>query len=112
MLKPDDLKSQLHAAFKQYIPKAIEQCMANDMQEAGTSKLAKEKAKKFAKTFDDLVSEPLAESIAQAIDYYVKNAQIYGTIITVGSRFTQTATINSTDKPLVNGKVPNTLGIK
>jgi hypothetical protein len=50
--------------------------------------------------------------MAQAIDYYTKNAQIFGTVITMGSPTTQTAMINSTPMPATNGSIPNTLGIK
>ena len=65
----------------------------------------------IAETFDDLVTEPLAENLANAIDYYVKNIAITGTIITSGSPVTQTAMISSMPTPVINGKVPNTLGI-
>jgi hypothetical protein len=53
----------------------------------------------------------LADNIANAIDYYIKNMAITGTIITVGSPVTQTAVITSMPTPVANGKVPNTLGI-
>ena len=46
------------------------------------SELGKSRAKAFADTFDELVSEELAKLIASAIDYYVKNISIFGTIIT------------------------------
>ena len=109
MLKPDDLKSQLKSAFSAYLPPALEQCLVNA---AGVeSDAVNEMAKNFADTFDDLVSEPLAESIANAIDYYVKNATITGTIITVGSMVTQTAQIAPAPTPVTGGKIPNTLGI-
>ena len=68
-------------------------------------------AKKFGETVNDLISEPMAQRLAAAIDYHVRSANIYGTIITVGSMVTQTAVVNS-PSPLTNGKVPNTLGIK
>jgi len=49
--------------------------------------------------------------LAEAIDYYIKNADITGTIITVGNKFTQTAKINPPGTPVMGGKIPNTLGI-
>lgn len=109
MLKVADLKSQLQAAFKAYFPPALEQCLINAA--GAESDVTNAMAKDFANTFDEMVSEPLAESIANAIDYYIKNASITGTIITVGSMVTQTARINPAPTPVVAGKIPNTLGI-
>ena len=111
MLNASALESQLKAAFSKYLKAAIQHCVLQDYCQHGKSELAVEKAKRFAETFDKLVSQPLASSIANAIDYYVKNAQIYGTIITAGSPVTQVASINSLPTPVTNGKVPNTLGL-
>lgn len=109
MLNKDDLKSQIQAALSNTLPKALEQCMINA---AGSeSNVVNEMAKDFSETFDQLVSEPLAESLAGAIDYYIKNAAITGTIITVGGMTTQTASIAPPPTPAVGGKIPNTLGI-
>ena len=44
--------------------------------------------------------------------YYVRNIEISGTVITVGGPMTQTAKINGMPTPILNGVVPNTLGIK
>jgi hypothetical protein len=68
-------------------------------------------AKDIADTFDELVSESLADIIANAIDYYIKNMNITGTIITVGSPVTQTAVIAPAPTPITGGKIPNTFGI-
>lgn len=109
MLRVGDLESQLKSALGNIIPKAIEQCKLNEYP--NESELAKEKAKEFAETFDDLVTEQLAKLIASAIDYYIKNATITGTIITAGSPVTQTAVIMPAPMPSTAGKIPNTLGI-
>ena len=58
------------------------------------------------------IVKQLAQLIANAIDYYVKNISITGTIITVGSMVTQTAMIAPAPTPVVAGAIPNTLGIK
>ena len=108
MLKVDDLKSQIQAALSQYIPSAIETCILNKMP--ARSKEGEEMAAEFAKTFDELVSEPLADSLANAIDYYVKNGSVVGQIITIGNKFTQTATISP--RPMPTAAIPNTFQIK
>ena len=110
MLKVDDLESQLKTALKKIIPPAIEQCKLAEYPM--DSELGKSRAKAFADTFDELVSEELAKLIASAIDYYVKNISIFGTIITVGSMVTQTAVIAPAPSPVTAGSIPNTLGIK
>ena len=109
MLKVDDLKSQIKSGLSNIIPAAIESCKLQEFGQDGTK--AKEKAKEFADNFDELVSDQLAEVIANAIDYYIKNADITGTIITVGGPFTQTAMIAPPPSPIVGGKIPNTFGI-
>lgn len=110
MLKPDVLKDQLADLFHNTIPTTFEQLylqMCPEKSDAGDKA-----AKKFGETADEMLSDKWAETISQAIDYYVKNAQIFGTVITVGSPTTQTAMINSTPMPATNGSIPNTLGIK
>ena len=62
-------------------------------------------------TLTEKVIDPLAKRLAAAIDYYVRNANVYGTIITTGSPVTQMAAISS-PTPLTNGKIPNTFGIQ
>lgn len=110
MLVVANLESQIKSALSNIIPKALERCKLNEYQSENSDK-AKEMAKKFADEFDDLVSADLAKLIANAIDYYIKNAAIMGTIITVGSPVTQTAPIVPAPSPVVAGKIPNTLGI-
>lgn len=109
MLKVDDLKSQIKTGIQNIVIPAIERIEL--MKQPVTSELGTEQAKNVADTFDELISEPLAEVIANAIDYYVKNIAITGTIITIGGPTTQTAQITSMPTPVTNGKVPNTLGI-
>ena len=91
------LRSALEEAFKHVLP-----C---------TSKAGNKVAKEFGESITKMIAEPLGIRFSNAIDYYIKNADIYGQIITVGSPTTQTAKIES-PSPLTNGKVPNTLGIK
>lgn len=109
MLKVDDLKSQIQSALSAYIPAAIQTCLLNQQPEK--SEQSTQMAREFAETFDKLVSEQLAESLANAIDYYIKNMDITGTIITIGSQFTQMAKIVPAPIPITAGKIPNTLGI-
>ena len=75
------------------------------------SEYGEDLAKDMAETFDELTAEPLADLLANAIDYYVKNITITGTIITAGSPVTQTAQIVPSPTPVTAGKIPNTLGI-
>ena len=109
MLKVDKLEKEIKKAFDETFPGALEQAMLMIFPEQ--SKTGDNIAKKFGETVNDLISEPMAQRLAAAIDYHVRSANIYGTIITVGSMVTQTAGVNS-PSPLTNGKVPNTLGIK
>jgi hypothetical protein len=109
MLKVDDLKSQLKSAITNTVKPAIKQVLLASYPVK--SNQGDEMAERLSQTFDELVSEQLATLFAQAIDYYIKNASITGTIITAGSPVTQTAVITSLPTPVTNGKVPNTLGI-
>ena len=108
MLNPTRLESELKTAFEECLPGAFERAFMETMPEK--SKAAEEKAKQFGETIKELLAEDLAKRIAGAIDYYVKNANVYGTIITMGSPFTQTAVVN-TPSPVTGGKIPNQLGI-
>jgi len=109
MLKVDDLKKQIKSAFSEYIPLALETCFKNSSPIR--SEISDRMAENFAKQFDEMVSDPLAESLANAIDYYIRNADITGFIITNGSSTTHTVTINPPPTPITGGKIPNTLGI-
>ena len=113
MLNNMQLKADLKNTFSQILPNAIEICMRSTFTEMTdeSQKLCAE----FAERFDDMVSDALAERMADIIDQYVKSACIYGTIITTGSPVTQMAMINpggvvNVANP-VAGKIPNILGI-
>lgn len=109
MLDTDKLKSEIMDGIRNIIIPAIEniELLKTPQQSELTNKLAKD----VAETFDELVTEPFADIIANAIDYYIKNMNITGTVITTGSPVTQTAVIVPASTPITGGKVPNTLGI-
>lgn len=108
MLNEQKLYKEIKAAFNETFPTAFQHALKTTFP--GQSSVGDDVAKQFGKSIDEAISEPLAKRLAAAIDYYVRNANVYGTIITVGSPVTQTAVINS-PTPLTNGKIPNTLGI-
>lgn len=109
MLDVDKLKDQIKTGIQNTVIPAIERIELK--KQPTTSELGNEQAKEVATVFDDMVSEALADILANAIDYYVKNMNITGTIITVGGPTTQTATIASAPTPVTGGKIPNTFGI-
>ena len=109
MLNVDGLKNQLKQTIQEIIIPAIKEIEL--ARQPNKSETGDKLAQQIADTFDELVTEPLADNLANAIDYYIKNISITGTIITVGSPVTQTAVITSMPTPVTNGKVPNTLGI-
>lgn len=109
MLKVDHLASQIQSALSSIITPALEECLIENSPI--TSESLRNDAKKFAQTFDKLVSENLAKSLANAIDYYIRTADITGTIITNGSPTTHMASIVPPATPISGGKIPNTLGI-
>lgn len=109
MLNPQRLNMEIKQAFEEVLPPAFEVAVKQMLPATTTN--GDETAKKFAETIKELICEDLAERISGAIDYYVKNANVYGTIITVGGPFSQTATV-ATPTPLLGGSVPNMLGIK
>lgn len=110
MLNSTSLQNELKEIFDDILPDAIE--VALNSQLDYKSKDAEDKNKELADHFTDMVSLPLAQRIAGAIDHYIKSGQIYGTIITAGTPITQTAVIAPSPLGMVtSGKVPNTLGI-
>ena len=109
MLNVDKLKNEIANAIKTIIVPAIETMELNQLP---TGKLSEKMAKDKAKVFDDLVTEQFSEILANAIHSYIKNANIIGNIITVGSPTTQTATISPAATPSIAGAIPNTFGIK
>lgn len=114
MLNNSQLKDDLKNTFSQILTPAIEVCMRSTFTEITDQ--TEELCSQFAERFDSLVSESLAERLADIIDQYLKSACIYGTIITTGSPVTQTAMINpggtlNVANP-VAGKIPNVLGLR
>lgn len=109
MLNVDKLKSEIANGIKTTIVNAIEQMELQRMPTSSSD--GDQLAKDIADTFDSLVTDALSEIIANAIDYYVKNINITGTIITAGGPTTQMATISPAPTPVMGGKIPNTFGI-
>lgn len=109
MLNVKSLETQLKQIYSTILPPAVEQVFLS-MQPTKTA-VGEELAKQAAEIFDDMVSQQLAEMMAAAIDYYVRNITITGTVITSGSPVTQTARIVPSPTPITAGKIPNTLGI-
>lgn len=111
MLNLSGLEQDIKKAFNDILPEAFETALLATFPQK--SSRANEIAKEFAKTIDELISEPLSKRLASAIDYYIKTGAIKGTIITVGSPVSQTAVITPINlgNPTA-GAVPNTLGIQ
>ena len=109
MLNVDGLKDNIKQMIQDIVIPAIKEIEL--ARQPVKSDVGDKQAQQIADTFDELVTDSLAENLANAIDYYVKNIAITGTIITVGGPFSQTAKISSMPTPVANGKVPNTLGI-
>lgn len=109
MLVVSDLEKALTRSLEEVLPSALEEGFKHVLP--CTSKSGNEKAKEFGESITKMIAEPLGIRFSNAIDYYIKNADIYGQIKTIGSSVSQMATIESPN-PLINGKVPNTFGIK
>ena len=113
MLNNIQLKADLKNTFSQILPNAIEVCMRSTFTQL-TDQSQKMSAE-FAERFDEMVSDALAERLADIIDQYLKSMCIYGNILTAGSPVTQTAIINpggviNVANP-VAGKLPNVFGV-
>ena len=125
MLDQAKLKSNIQSALEDILQPALETAFSKvcpkDTNDGANA------AKNFGDTATELISEPLAERLSAAIDYYVRNAQIFGTsmimgVSTVGSSSAQVQVaplpITITTMPVGLGggvtPVPNTLilGIK
>ena len=113
MLNNVQLKADLKNTFSQILPNAIEVCMRSTFTEMTDQ--SQKMCAEFAERFDSMVSDQLAERMADIIDQYVKSMCIYGNIITAGSPATQTAIINPGGvvnvANTVAGKIPNILGV-
>jgi len=109
MLDKSLLKDDIQGAFEEVLPSAISHCIL--MTLPAPSDAGEEMAKNFADTLTEMIAEPIATRIADGIDAYVKCMSIQGTLITMGSPFTQTAQVLSLPMPALNGVVPMTLGV-
>jgi len=109
MLKVDELQKSLQVAFEEVLPSAFKEVMKAILPVK--SEDGDDKVKAVEEMVKDLISKDLSTRIAEAIDYYIKNADIYGKIVTLGGPSMQMALIES-PLPFTNGKVQNTLGIK
>ena len=98
MLNPSGLEQQIKNALDQYLPVTFEQA-AHVLIPAKTE------------DSDDLCKE-FGQTLAAAIDYYVKNISISGTILTTGSPVAQQAMIAPAPTPVVAGVIPNTLKVQ
>lgn len=109
MLKVDKLEEELKKAFEETIPMAFERAL--QMTFPKDSKIGDEMAGEYGKLLGEMIAEPLAKRLAAAIDYHVRSAEVYGTLITTGAPTTHYCNISS-PSPLTNGKMPNSLGIR
>lgn len=109
MLDKGGLKDDIQGALEDVLPTALAQCI----QGLFTLKTdtGDQMAENFGKNLTEMIAEPLATRISDGIDAYVKCMSIQGTLITIGSPFTQTAQVMSLPMPALNGKVPMTLGV-
>lgn len=109
MLKVNDLQKQIKAGLTEIYKPAIERCVLMLFPEK--TDVGDNISKDIAEAFDDMTSEAVAEILANAIDYYVRNITITGNLITNGPPTTHTCTITPAPTPITAGKIPNTLGI-
>ena len=73
MLNPAGLEQQIKNALNQYLPPTFEEAAKQLMPQE--TEAGKEMCKAFGDTVAELLAEPLASSLAAAIDYYVKNIE-------------------------------------
>lgn len=108
MLNKQTLQKEIQGAIEELLPNALREGLKSTFYRETES--GNKMADRFASVVTELFAQPFSEALAAAIDYHVRSATIYGTIITAGSPTTQAAVINS-PSALINGKVTNTLGI-
>lgn len=109
MLKLPVLQAEITQAIQDAMQPAIQQLILELQPEA--SQEGQKQALSTSNNISIMIAQPLGERLASAIDYYVHNISIQGTIMTAGSPAAQTAVITSSPVPASNGVVPNTLGI-
>ena len=93
MLDQAKLKDSIQSAFEEILQPALETAFSKVCPKDTTD--SSRAATNFADTATELISEPLAERLASAIDYYIRNANIFGNFMilgvsTVGSPVAQT----------------------
>lgn len=103
------LQQELYTCFINTIPAAFAQAFKEALP---NTKMAEETAEKFGNTLSELLSENWSKYISDAIDVYIKNANIHGMLITNGSPTTHICNINSPMPPLEKGVTPNSLKIE
>lgn len=109
MLNKDELRSQIQSSLDTHFKAACEEAVAKLMPRP--TKNGNKRIKAFAESFTNIIAENLSTCLAESIDYYIRNIELHGTVVTVGSPTTQTAIINCTPTPTINGTIPNTLHI-
>ena len=110
MLDKETLKNQIKQMFDDTLADAMERAFLQMLPERTAAGDAA--ARKFGETINNLLAPQWSDTLASAIDYYVKNIELHGQVITTGGPTTQFAMINCTPTPTVNGSIPNTLGIR
>lgn len=109
-LNSGKLKDDLKAAFDNVLPSAFEEAYKSTLKietEDGN-----ETARRFAEKLKNLIDDTLAESMADAIDAYVRNMQIDGHmnllgVTTVGTMVAQTQVV---PLPLIISTLPKGVG--
>lgn len=109
MLDKVTLGEYISNSIRTIVGPAIQQCLLNSFPVQTSA--GEMMAEQFCTSFNELVADALGEALADAIDYYIKNMNIHGVIMTTGGPTNQTANINGSNVPMVNGVIPNTLGV-
>jgi hypothetical protein len=82
MLNQAKLKDSIQSALEDILQPALETAFSKvcpkDTNDGSSA------AKNFGDTATELIAEPLAERLSAAIDYYVRNAHIFGTSMIMG----------------------------
>ena len=102
------LKEEFQKCFEETIPIACEQAMLEILPRSERGNAA---AEKFGQTMSKLLSEKWASYMSDAIDVYVKNANIVGFLITTGAPVLHKCKIKSNYPPMMKGVMPNSLKI-
>lgn len=102
--------------IKEIIEDVMQPALESALRSIGSpeTKASIEAAQTFAANFTEMMAKPFADRLAASIDHYIKSGSIYGTILTAGTPFAQTAVIppGASLGMAISGKVPNTLGIQ